>query len=199
MFKICFFLLSFFGTLLQAFDSSFYQHSIQAINPENLTLTLTDSSVWQIDKIGFKDLEAFSVDDHIFITINNNCLKYIAELPTDYPFRLINQKTKTCINCKTLFCPLIDNPSVRSLALLDLEQKNITLSDQLTFALHPNDLSVYQSWQTGDLILLGVNSEWLTTCKMALVNLGLDQHYFNVYPTILINLSTNSYVRAKPF
>ena len=163
---------------LGALDFLAYQHRLEEINFKSsaMTLTLDDSSVWEIDKDCLEELGDYQISDPIIITSNKNWL------PTKYPFTLVNQRTRNSVNIKNLFCPLIDNPFARSLLSLDLKEPMITLSDQLIFFLEAQDQLIYEAWQEGDFILIGINSEW-----------------FSKYRFILINLSTNTYVQANSF
>jgi len=180
MFKFINFLLFLPCCFLFTLDFLAYQHRLEEVNLKtgSISLTLKDSSVWETSSENLEEIKIFQISDPVIVTANNSWFQ------SEYPLRVINQRTLSSINIKTLFCPLIDNPFARFLTNLDLERNALMLNDSLAFSLNSKDLALYQTWQEGDFILIGINSEWLTTYT---------------YPVILINLSTNSYVRAAPF
>ena len=180
MFKLISFLLFLPCFFLFTLDSLAYQYRLEEINFKNetISLTLNDSSVWETSSKNLEEIQKFQKSDLVIITANNSWFQ------SEYPLRVINPRTESSINIKNLFCPLIDNLSARFLANLDLKRNILTLNDNLSFSVNPKDFSLYQTWQEGDFILIGRNSELLT---------------IYTYSDILINLSTNSYVRAAPF
>jgi hypothetical protein len=141
-------------------------------------LTLEDFSEWKVSSKDQNTLFSwYSQNAVVPITISPNYFS------CRYSYYLTNQNTGSYVRANLVGAPLRDSEQAVTINGFDRyghEKSSIYLSNGTYWLVSKADMSLTKNWFIDDLIIIGNNSDWLS---------------YNTH--ILINIHTNTYVRAQ--
>ena len=141
-------------------------------------LTLEDFSEWKVSEHDQSELFSWYARDAVIpVVITPNYFS------TRYSYYLTNQNTGSYVKANLVGAPLRNSEEAITITGFDRyghEKSSIYLSNGTFWLVSSCDLSLTKNWYVDDLVIIGKNSEWFS---------------FNTH--ILINIHTNTYVRAQ--
>lgn len=143
--------------------------------PIGLYVRLEDTSIWRImDADGWATQDWLSTDA-LHIMTNRSWFS------SPYRYFLANLNTGVRVRVSPEVGPKLSWSLRRFIYDRNLYTREVILNDGSLWTVSSNDDEVFSTWLPDDSIVIGVNDDWLSYKR----------------PNILINLSTNSYVRCR--
>ena len=165
-----------FSSLHAAFIPPYGMHFTQEMDACGNIFTLEDGSEWKVAECDCDTLYLWDLSyKSQAVTITPN---YFSSF---YDYYITNQQTGSYVRANLLGAPLRESPNALTIRGFDRngrKAKAIFLSNRTFWKVHPSDLPLTCNWYEDDLVILGMNNDWLS-----------------IYTHILINIHTNSFVR----
>lgn len=135
-------------------------------------LTLHDGSVWSVS-FGdtYKTTNWLKSDD--LVIIPNGPFSF-------YKYRIVNQDTLVSVDANIILTPYIGGYATYSIIAIDYILGNVWLNDGTVWEMTPFDNYILKSWLPGDIVLIGINDDYLHDLR----------------PNVLINALTTTYSRG---
>ena len=179
--KICFLLAGcFLNPSLQSLPYSLPcgSHFVAGVDLGSGILELEDGSQWQISRQNIRQLHGWS----------RECLEVPVEITPNYcsnsyTYCITHEDTGSCAKANLIKAPRRDNPYAVTILAIDKNRYNfgtIHLSNGTSWHVNFRELEGIRHWYLDDLIIIGKNTEW-----------------FSWNSHILINIHTNTFVRAQ--
>ena len=151
-------------------------HWMSGISALGDSVMIEDGSIWQVNYYDLYKIRYWLIDDPLVITQNR-------EWFSSYDYRIINRNTGASVAVNLSQGPVLDHPHSRRIAAIDLNQGIVILyPGDLHLSISSRDHYQMSGWAPGDYVIVGINTGW-------------DSNF----ESILINVATNSFVRAKQF
>jgi len=151
-------------------------HWMCALSALGDSMMIEDGSIWQLGSYDRDLIRYWFINDPLVITQNGDWF-------SSYDYRIINRNTGSSVAVNLLQGPVLDDPHSRQIAAIDLQAGIVILSpDDLHWSISSRDRYQLDKWVPGDYVIVGINTGW-------------DSSFAN----ILINVATNSFVRAKQY
>ncbi len=158
-----------------------YSHTITSFKIDGSQVVIEDSSVWKIAPNQKSTILSWETSNNnlspvnIYITQNTNWFFY-----SDYKYKIVNADTGAFVYANLYLGPLLDNQDANIVVGIDQYRGIVELNNGTVWKVDSFDLGTFRKWLLKDHIIIGKNSSWFTDKEM-----------------ILINVETNSYVRAN--
>lgn len=151
-------------------------HLAADIYPESCLLTFEDGSEWKVSDFDQGELFSWYVQGTVVpVEVTPNYFS------TRYTYYLTNQSTGSYVRANLVGAPFRDSPYALTITGLDLYNRGaVYLSNGTFWHISSFDVDAIRNWYMDDLVILGKNTEWFS---------------FNTH--ILINIHTNTFVRAQ--
>jgi len=120
-------------------------------------------------------LPNWKANEFILVTQNRNWF-------SRYLYRIINHSRQESVEVYLHEKPEIDGEHSHSIFAMNFDKGKVVLNNTTVWELYQTDYYTYRNWAINDLIIIGINTGW-----------GSE------YTHILINVDTDSWVRAKLF
>ena len=161
------------------YSAPFYRntsdHLFAEVNYADSLVMLEDGSQWRVAGEDYLTLISWRLHDPAYITPNYYY--------SDFKFYITNQADGSYVLANLVNAPIRGAPYTFSITGMDLQsygKKGIHLSNGTFWSVSDLDAHILQNWVIDDLVIIGRNSEWFTSNR-----------------NILINVSTNNFVRAR--
>ncbi|MBS3904882.1 MAG: hypothetical protein KGZ39_06115 [Simkania sp.] len=154
----------------------FFYNVASFISPYERIVQLADESRWKIAESDVRDVLSWRQGDFVVLSPNNQWF-------SDYPYCLTNQSNRSTVRVNPLSGPLYDSPYTHHISGLDHNtpsKKIVYLDATSCWVISEEDYSIINNWEVNDTIIIGVNDSWFTR-----------------YDTILIDVETNTCVKAR--
>jgi hypothetical protein len=148
---------------------------IVKIDVQNGFIYLQNGSNWHVADPDSVELLSWRVNDYSVITPNH--------YSSDYAFYITNQSNGSYVRVNVVDGPRIGGLYTTLIAGMDLStnfRRSVYLNNNSYWSIDSSDFTITDNWQVGDPIIMGRNDQWFTS-----------------YATILINITTNTWVRAR--
>ncbi len=149
---------------------------IVKIDMHNGYLYLQNGSRWKIADTDSIELVSWRVNDYSVISPNH----FYAD---DYAFYITNQSNGSYVRANVVEGPRIGGLYTILISGMDVNsnfRRSVYLNNNSYWSVDERDFSITDTWQIGDPIIMGRNDQWFTS-----------------YATLLINIATNTSVRAR--
>lgn len=157
-------------------DVPIHYHFVTAINPYDRYIELEDESRWKIPEYDVYGLQRWSLGQ--FVVVTPNCRWF-----SDYNYYLTNQANGAYLSANLLRGPLHTSKLAHHISGMEQNtrgRKTIILDGKTCWAISEEHHYIADGWQINDTIIIGQNDSWLSR-----------------YDTILINVETNSFAKAR--
>jgi len=157
-------------------DVPIFYHFVAALNPHDRYIQLEDESRWKIPESDVYSLHRWSVGQ--FVIVTPNCRWF-----SDYNYYLTNQTNGAYVSANLLRGPLHTSPYAHHISGMDQNtrgKKAIMLDGKTCWNISDEFHYVVDGWQVDDMVIIGTNDAWFTH-----------------FDTILINVETNSFAKAR--
>lgn len=144
------------------------------ILPPGLYVRLEDTSIWRVLDVDHWATQDWLSTDALHLTMNKTWFY------TDYRFCLCNLNTRVKVRVKPEVGPKRSWALRRFIYDRNLQTREVILNDGSFFKVSSYDDAQFANWLPDDSVVIGVNDGWLSYKR----------------PNLLINLSTNDFVRC---
>lgn len=166
--------LGYWNTYPATYYSS-HAHQASAVSPWGDTLEIEDGSVWKVHPSHAYKVLDWRTSDSLIITQNTSWF-------SRYNYRIVNKTTNQSAEVDLSLGPITNGPYTRYIVAADINRKEIMLNDGTHWAVSWFDTSIFNKWALNDAIIIGINAGFDYKCE-----------------SILINVTTNDYLRAHQF
>jgi hypothetical protein len=146
-------------------------------------IRISDGSQWKINPEDLGKMYTWKAEQVVGIEVDNDSWSSAMSWGKTYIYRLVNVSNSSEVRVLPFKGPDVDGPYYQVIGL----QKpglSVSLNDGSTWSISPNDAALFQEWALGDGLILGsVKKGWFRCCDK--------------YDSILINVASNHYIRAK--
>lgn len=165
-----------FNPMLPYYPEEYYSfHLASGLFFAEGLIELDDGSQWKIADSERAQMLSWRANDFVVITANH----YFS----DYTYYITNQVNGTYVHANLVNGPTIGGSRTMLISGLDANSRNkraVYLNNGTSWAIDPSDLQMIENWQIGDPIIVGRNDSW-----------------FSYSSSLLINVLTNTFVRAR--
>lgn len=163
---------AFFSTLPVIYLPEDGQYLIEA-SIQRKAVILDDCSVWRVNPTDLNKFPNWKAGDFLLITQNRNWFSH-------YNYRIINHSRQESMEAYLHEKPDINGKHSHSIFAMNFDNGKLVFKNNSVWELCQSDYSTYRNWAINDLIIVGINTGWQSD-----------------YTHILINIDTDSWVRAK--
>jgi hypothetical protein len=145
------------------------------VNPNERYVQLGDESRWKIPEEDLYVLRRWAPGQFVVITPDSGWF-------SDYNYHLTNQSRGEYVRANLLRGPTHTSGFSHHISGMDQnnKKKSIMLDKKTCWSISEEHFHVIKGWEVGDAIIVGVNNAWFTN-----------------YDTILINVETNTFAKAR--
>lgn len=169
---------AFCGTSLDHFPPVYYPssyHWLVGVSVVGDSVELENGSVWRTSPYDGRKALSWRVSDPLAITQNTSWF-------SRYTYRIINKNTHSSIEADLFLGPIQNGEYTLYVVALDGNRGEMMLTDNSHWEVCPSDAPIFSNWAINDAIIIGFNSGWESN-----------------YEGLLINVTTNNFVRAKQY
>lgn len=151
-------------------------HMVAGVDPDARYIQIEDQSQWKISESDVYTAMTWSPGQFVLITPNRRWF-------SEYDYFLTNQVTGTYVSANLLRGPLHDSPYAHHISGTDCNKRGkkvIMLDNKTYWSVSSDDHYVVDGWEINDMVIIGTNDTWFTS-----------------YDTILIDVETNTHVKAR--
>jgi len=149
-------------------------HMLSSVSAMGNEIEIEDGSVWRISPDQSDSILTWKQDDPIIITQNRNWFSH-----TSFAFLIVNEANKQSVYANLHLGPYVESPHTHHVIAIDHSHGHIVLENQSIWNISSYDSNIFEEWHLYDAIILGTNSSWTSSKQL-----------------LLINVNTNSFVRA---
>lgn len=146
---------------------------IAEISPYTDTIRLDDGSLWRTNPSNRSDLFRWAVNDMVVISQNTSWF-------SSFRFRLTNRTAQSYAQAELSLGPILGGALTHRAIAVDPFNGQIILENGSRWEIAYADNSVFSQWLINDTIMIGMNRSWFSSGDF-----------------ILIDVESNSFVRAN--
>jgi hypothetical protein len=157
------------------YEVPIFYHIVGNVFPVDGMVQIEDESQWLVSESDMRELLSWRQGDFVVITPNRSWWS------NDYNYCMTNQATRTYVRVNLINGPR--HASAHHITGMDLNsayKRSIFVDGKLYWAISEEDFDTVDGWEVGDTIIVGTNDAWFTN-----------------YDTILIDVETNTYAKAR--
>lgn len=148
-------------------------HFIAEISPYTDTIRLEDGSLWRTNSSHRDELLRWAANDMIVISQNTSWF-------SSFRFRLTNRTTQSYVHAEISLGPVLGGAYTHKAIAVDPYNGQIILQNGSRWEIAYADSATFSKWLINDTIMIGMNRSWFSTGDF-----------------ILIDVESNSFVRAN--
>lgn len=166
-----------FNPMLPNYPEEYYwYHNLSWIHFNDAVVEIQDGSHWKVAYEDRAQLMSWRLQDAIVITRNHRSA-------SEYAYYLTNQSNGSYVRVNLIKGPTVNGAYtllIEGMNVNSPQSRSINLTNTTCWAIDPDDSYKIGNWQVNDPVIIGRNDSW-----------------FASYPSLLIDVSTNIWVRAK--